>query len=286
MTSKNTTSLHADVIEGGTGPVCLFIHGFLSSRAQWRLNLDALKTVCQPIVIELWGHGRSAAPSDPTCYTIDSLCAEFEKLRDKLGVNKWFVFGQSFGAGLAMQYAYSVPARVLGVIVTNSVAALSRKEVLAGQQYKALCAVLEVGDAAARHSLKSMPMHVMHARRLPPELMTEMLADADLLDPQAIALLMRCCLPSLSVVDIIGQLPMPLMLLNGRFEAAFQPMRELAVALQPSMEVINLDGGHAINIDCFAATNAAVTEFIVRNEINRAQQKQDQSPKQYGRVAG
>jgi hypothetical protein len=52
------------------------------------------------------------------------------------------------------------------------------------------------------------------------------------------------------------------------------------------MEVINLDGGHAINIDCFAATNAAVTEFIVRHEINRAQQKQDRNPKQYGRVAG
>ena len=37
----------------------------LSSSAQWILNLDALGKVCQPVTVDLWGHGKSGSRSTP-----------------------------------------------------------------------------------------------------------------------------------------------------------------------------------------------------------------------------
>ena len=53
----------------GDGPPMLFVHGFLSSRAQWRENLEPLGAVCRPVIVELWGHGRSPAGESPDDYS-------------------------------------------------------------------------------------------------------------------------------------------------------------------------------------------------------------------------
>jgi 2-succinyl-6-hydroxy-2,4-cyclohexadiene-1-carboxylate synthase len=55
-------------IHDGTGPYVLMVHGFLSSRAQWRPNLAALACVTRPVVLELWGHARSPAPEELALY--------------------------------------------------------------------------------------------------------------------------------------------------------------------------------------------------------------------------
>jgi pimeloyl-ACP methyl ester carboxylesterase len=249
---------------GSSGPACLFIHGFLSSRAQWLLNLDSLATICRPVVVELWGHGRSPAPNDPARYTTQSFCAEFELLRERLGIEEWFVIGQSLGAGLALHYAHTYPARVLGVVLTNSLVAFSTPEAVAHRTSQASLTRLRLGGVDALEVLESMPMHVKRARRIPETLKTKMLADADLLNPQAVAMLIQHCLPSLSALEFLGQLPMPVMLINGRFESAFQPLRDLVLNLVPTVELVDLDGGHAINAECADATNAAILSFFER----------------------
>ena len=76
-----TEHLHA-VIHDGDGPVAFLTHGALGSRSSWDDNLGALKTVCRPVVIELWGHDRSPSPTDPEQYRPLSYVAEFERLAD------------------------------------------------------------------------------------------------------------------------------------------------------------------------------------------------------------
>lgn len=115
--SVEPASLYAEFMDGVSRLVCLLIHGFASSLAQWRLHPDLLGTVCRPAVAELWGHGRSPAPNDPTRYKSEGVCAEFAALRQRLGIGQWFVIGQSLGIGLA-----------LGVVVTNSLVAFSAPE--------------------------------------------------------------------------------------------------------------------------------------------------------------
>lgn len=84
--------LHFDV-HGRKGPYLLLVHGFLSSRAHWILNLEELSAFCRPVVVELLGHARSPAPDDPLAYAPESYVAEFEAIRKILGAERWLVCG-------------------------------------------------------------------------------------------------------------------------------------------------------------------------------------------------
>lgn len=81
--------LHA-VVHDGDGPHAVLLHGLLGSRSYWLDNLDALQAVCRPVVVELWGHGRSPAPADPARYEPDAYADELERLRIGLGAERWF----------------------------------------------------------------------------------------------------------------------------------------------------------------------------------------------------
>ena len=57
---------------------------------------------------------------------------------------------------------------------------------------------------------------------------------------------------------------MPVLLANGVFERPFQ--REVAKlrARYPALEVVDLEGGHSVNIEAAADFNAALLEFLGR----------------------
>ena len=68
-------------VHGDRGPYILLVHGLLSSRAQWLPNLKVLSTFCRPVVVELFGHGRSPSPSAQEFYLPENYAREFETIR-------------------------------------------------------------------------------------------------------------------------------------------------------------------------------------------------------------
>jgi 2-succinyl-6-hydroxy-2,4-cyclohexadiene-1-carboxylate synthase len=254
--------LHVEVEPGGRGPHLLLVHGFLSSRAQWRPNLAALKQHVRPVIVELWGHGRSPVPEDPAAYRVTSYIDAFEAIRRELGVDRWVVCGQSFGAGLTIRYAHSHPAHVVGQIFTNSVSALSAPGERESDAKRLLWA-----DALERdgHSaIEALRFHPRFATRFASEVKREMLEDAALIQPAAIANAIRYTTPQLSVVDCLGELTAPSLLVNGLWERPFQPLRDRAAKLLPSLAIVDLEGGHSINVEAPAAFNDAVARFAAK----------------------
>ena len=57
------------------------MHGFLTGPSQWLKNLDALSEVCQPVVVDLWGHGQSPAPEQAEPYLPMGYVQAFEAIR-------------------------------------------------------------------------------------------------------------------------------------------------------------------------------------------------------------
>jgi 2-succinyl-6-hydroxy-2,4-cyclohexadiene-1-carboxylate synthase len=254
--------LHVEVEPGGRGPHLLLVHGFLSSRAQWRPNLAALRQYVRPVIVELWGHGRSPVPEDPAAYRVTSYIDAFEAIRRELGVDRWVVCGQSFGAGLTIRYAHSHPAHVVGQIFTNSVSALSAPGERESDAKRLLWA-----DALERdgHSaIEALRFHPRFATRFASEVKREMLEDAALIQPAAIANAIRYTTPQLSVVDCLGELTAPGLLVNGLWERPFQPLRDRAANLLPSLEIVDLEGGHSINVEAPAPFNDAVARFAAK----------------------
>src|SRR5690606_15841085 len=115
-------------VHRGRGPYMLMVHGMLSSRHQWMRNIDDLATVVQPVVVELWGHGRSPSPKAEHWYGIEACVQQLEQVRARLNADRVFVCGQSFGATLTLRYAVRYPERVIGQVFTNSISALTGPE--------------------------------------------------------------------------------------------------------------------------------------------------------------
>ncbi len=251
--------LHIDVHGDGPGPYLLLVHGFLSSRAQWRPNIEALSKVARPVTVDLLGHGRSPSPQDPDAYGVAAYVRRFEALRERLGAERWFICGQSFGAGLTLRYALEHPERVIGQVFTNSISGLSPRRDGDPRERQKRADALEQGG---REALKALPFYPRPSKRLPPQIWEDLIADADLLSPSGIANAMRATVPNLSVAADLNRITTPTLLINGTREAAFQPLRDLAVREVPNLTVVDVEGGHSINLDRAEAFNEAAAAFV------------------------
>ena len=229
------------------------LHGFMSSNLQWAPNRERLAREFDLVLVELFGHGRSPAPEDVARYTVAGYVSELERIREEVGAERWFVCGQSFGAGIAIRYALAHAPRTLGLIVTNSRSALN--DVGGEGSERTTLADWERIDA------RTLPYHPCHARRFPDDLKARMEAAADAIPPRALWYATSTTARDLSCRDRIAELTVPSLLVNGRFEKRFQPDRDLAARTLPGLEVVDLDGGHSVNIEAAEAFDAALVRF-------------------------
>ncbi|MGH7822430.1 MAG: alpha/beta fold hydrolase, partial [Candidatus Binatia bacterium] len=249
-------ALHVDVHDG-TGPFLMLVHGILSGRAQWAPNLAALSRVARPVVVELFGHGRSPAPEDPACYHPDAYVRAFDDIRARLGAERWLVCGQSLGAALTLRYALDHPERVIAQVFTNSTSALADAEWI--ERTRAMApALAETIERGGRDALERMPIHPTHARRIPRDHHERLLEDAALLDPGGVARTFRWAVPDSSVRERIGENRVPTLLVCGERETRFAAHRDFATRAMPHLEVVGLDAGHAVNLEAADAFDETV----------------------------
>jgi len=168
--------------------------------------------------------------------------------------------GQSLGAALTLRYAIRHPQRVIAQVFTNSRSALLAPEALIPAEDRAARAeAIERGGAAV---LARLPFHPRRARRLAPELREAMTAVADAVDPRAVARLTRIAGPRVSVLGELHRIACPTLLVNGRSERSFQPLRDVAERRIRGIRIADIAGGHAVNLENPEGFNDAVADFL------------------------
>jgi 2-succinyl-6-hydroxy-2,4-cyclohexadiene-1-carboxylate synthase len=257
------TRLHREV-HRGDGPFLLLVHGILSGRSLWQPNLAALSRVTQPVVIELWGHGRSPSPEDPALYHPGAYVLAFEELRTELGAERWLVCGQSFGAALTLCYALDHPESLIAQVFTNSASALGDAEWVARMR-EATPALADGIEREGSAAIERLPIHPHNARRIPAEYREAILADAALVTPRGLAQTFRYGVPESSVRPRLGENRVPTLLVCGERELGFRPQREAAEREMPQLEVVGADAGHGVNLEAAEAFDRAVTSFVRRH---------------------
>ncbi len=258
--SEHDIHLHFEELDGD-GPHIMMLHGMLSSRAQWELNLAAIQKVARPVVVELLAHGRSAAPEAPEPYDPEYYVATFEAIRKELEIDRWFICGQSFGASLTLRYALRHPDRIIAQVFTNSSSALAGEEYLIAYRDTAEQRA-QLMERGGKEGIKELPIYPGRARRLPEAARDALVRDAELLEPRGLAQSFRYSSPYLSVRDEAANTKVPTLLVWGAAEKRFQPNYEFAVANIPDIEVVEVDAGHAVNIEAADIFNDAITEWI------------------------
>lgn len=93
-------------IHGGPGGGSLPHHRRFYDPAFWRI-----------VVYDQRGAGRSTPAAEIAANTTPHLVGDIERLREHLGVERWLLFGGSWGSTLALVYAQAHADRVLGLVL-------------------------------------------------------------------------------------------------------------------------------------------------------------------------
>jgi pimeloyl-ACP methyl ester carboxylesterase len=262
-TSNQEAPLPSFDVHEGAGPPLLLVHSMLSSRAQWEPNLTALRSVASPVVVELFGHARSPSPTSPEPYHQAAYVAAVARIRARLGAERWLVCGQSLGAALTLRYALRFPERVIAQVFTNSNSAFADPT----WEERIRRGVDRIDDEVARDgraALERMPVHPRHSRRMPAALRDALVADADLHSPEGIARTMRFTVPPSSVRSRVEQLRVPTLLALGTRETRFAEDAKFARETIPGLVLLELDAGHAVNLEAARDFNRGVLDFFAR----------------------
>jgi proline iminopeptidase len=109
--------IHSEVCGNPRGKPIVFLHGGpgggidplhrrFFDRRKWRI-----------VLFDQRGCGKSTPHAELRENTTWDLVADIEKLRDRLGIERWVVFGGSWGSTLALAYSQAHPERVRGIVL-------------------------------------------------------------------------------------------------------------------------------------------------------------------------
>ena len=93
-------------LHGGPGGGCLPHHRRYFDPAFWRI-----------VLVDQRGAGRSTPVAELAGNTTPALVADLERLRVHLRIDRWMVFGGSWGSTLALAYAEAHPQHCLGLVL-------------------------------------------------------------------------------------------------------------------------------------------------------------------------
>jgi 2-succinyl-6-hydroxy-2,4-cyclohexadiene-1-carboxylate synthase len=260
MTPSTTAMPHVDV-HPGDGPPILIVHGMMASRALWMANLDALRTVATPVVVELYGHGRSPSPDDPTAYHPDSYVAAFDRIRTDLGADRWFLLGHSLGASLTLRYALDHPDRVIAHVFSNSASGIGGPEVQQSMVNNADSLADRILDDGLGR-LEQSRVNPARSHRIVPAVRDALAADVPLLQPRGVAGTVRYTGPVTNVRHRVGENRRPALLAAGTKEQSFAEARDFVRDAMPHLTIAPMPAGHSPNAEAPDAFNAAVVPFL------------------------
>jgi len=255
--------LHA-VVHDGDGPYALLVHGALGSRSYWNDNVAALATVCRPVVVELWGHGRSPSPADPARYAPAAYVEQFEQLRVELGAERWFTVGQSMGAGLTLRYGVDHPERVAAQVVTNSLSAFASPAGWPERHAATVTPTVQRLQREGMEFLRDAKLNPGRSRQVPEPTRRLLAAEFGEHDALGVAHSMQYTTAELPLGDRLAEVAVPTLLTLGTREEAFGRIAHRARRIA-GIEFAELDVGHPVNAHDPAGWNDVVVAFLARH---------------------
>lgn len=102
----------------GSGPVLVLLHGIAGSSDSWTPSMELLQQDHTVLAPDFLGHGRSAKPLGD--YSLGNQASGVRDLLHLLGIERATVVGQSFGGGVAMQFAYQFPERCERLVLVDA----------------------------------------------------------------------------------------------------------------------------------------------------------------------
>jgi proline iminopeptidase len=111
-------------VGGGAGLPLLAIHGGPGLPHNYLRSLERLANEREVIFWDQLGCGNSESPSNNHLWTMERSVAEMDAVVRALGLNRFHIFGNSWGGMLAQQYVLDVASGAVSLTISNSIASI------------------------------------------------------------------------------------------------------------------------------------------------------------------
>ncbi len=252
--------------EDSSLPTLAMLHGFLGSAEVFRPLLPALREICNPLLIDLAGHGHTKFPNDPKRYHGPRQTADLAALLKKECTEPPFLYGYSMGGRLALRYALHAPDQIRGLILESTSPGIDGlnllRERLGKDQQRASEILADFGAF-----LKIWNRQPMFNGGSPTSEDLERYMDIQQnQDPVGVANSLLGFSPALvpSVSRQLQRLTMPVALIAGGYDATYAAYaRSMEKAIPNAEAHIIPTAAHRIHLDAPREVGDIVTKFIL-----------------------
>jgi len=109
-----------EVVDRGSGPALLLVHGFGGAKEDFADQLDELARTHRVVTLDLRGHGESDGPDDESRYSLDRYAADLGNVLDALGIESCRLLGHSMGGMVVRRFVLGSPHRVEALVLMDT----------------------------------------------------------------------------------------------------------------------------------------------------------------------
>src|SRR2546421_5574725 len=257
---RDGVKLHYEV--HGSGPALLLTHGYSSTSAMWRGQIEALSQHHQLVLWDMRGHGQSDYPDDPAAYSEALTVADMSALLDEIGAESAIVGGLSLGGYMSLAFYRAYPERVRALLIIDTGPGFKKDGARDAWNKRAH----ETGDRFEREGLAVL-------QSLSRERSSVSHRDASGLARAARGMLAQ---RDARVIESLPGITVPTLVVVGADDAPFLAASDyMAGKIPGAKKVVIPAAGHAVNIDQPQAFVEAVLPFL--ENLPRHSQKLAQS---------
>jgi 3-oxoadipate enol-lactonase len=253
------TQLH--ILDAGTGPPLLLIHGFPLDHQMWQPQIEEFQTTHRVIAPDLRGFGGSDVTEGTV--TMEQFADDLAALLDRLEVTEPVTLcGLSMGGYVAWQFFQRHRSRLARLILCDTKATADTPEARRTREETA-ARVLEEGPEFLAENMPSklFAQATIHER---PEIVRDVQSVIRRTHPQGIAAASLGMAARPDVTGLLGRIDVPTLVIVGVEDqiSTVEEMRSIADAT-PSARFREIPrSGHMAPLENPVEVNAAIREFV------------------------
>jgi pimeloyl-ACP methyl ester carboxylesterase len=233
----------------GSGPALLLTHGYSSTSAMWRGQIEALSKHHKLVLWDMRGHGQSDYPEDLKAYSEALTVADMAVLLDEVGAENAIVGGLSLGGYMSLAFYRANPERVRALLIVDTGPGFRKDDAREAWNRRAH----ETGDRFEREGLAVLKSASRER------------SDVSHRDAFGLARAARGMLTQRDarVIESLPSIKVPSLVVVGADDAPFLAASDYMAAKIPNAKkVVVPAAGHAVNIDQPQAFIEAVLPFL------------------------
>jgi pimeloyl-ACP methyl ester carboxylesterase len=233
----------------GNGPPLILTHGYSSTSAMWRGQIEALSQHHKLVLWDMRGHGRSDYPRDPQAYSEELTVGDMAALLDEIGAERAIVGGLSLGGYMSLAFYRAHPERVNALLIIDTGPGFKKDDARDAWNRRA-------HETAERFEREGLAVLQSQSRER---------SGAGHRDASGLARAARGMLTQRDarVIEALPDVRVPALVVVGADDAPFLAASDYMAAKIPgAKKVVIPAAGHAVNIDQPEAFIAAVLPFL------------------------